>query len=131
MKLYTCQMAKWRTPKKLGIPFLDITVKSGDRVFSPDWKLLSGYKDGSINEEEYTERFKALMRVSYTENRTRWIEVCNMDTLCIACYCGSGKFCHRHLVVDLIESVCNNAGIPFERGVNYEKPSRDLHKTQS
>ncbi len=35
MKLYTAQMGRWREAKKHGIPFIDITVKSGMKEFAP------------------------------------------------------------------------------------------------
>lgn len=66
------------------------------RELNPSGKLLRGYKDGIISEEDYT--------------KTYYCEVLNnldADAIyekvkgkCILCYCGRDKFCHRHLVID-------------------------------
>lgn len=115
MKVYTCQMSKWREAARLGIHFLDITVKSGDSPFAPTWDFLMEYKK-DLDEDKYIKKFTILMRKSYAGNKSRWLEVCNMEAVVLACYCKAGKFCHRHLVVDMLEKVCNNEGIDFERG---------------
>lgn len=106
MKLHTVQLGRWRLAKNLNIPLLDVTLKSGDRTFSPTPELLSAYKAGEITDKEYTVRFKKLMELSYKENKQRWLEVCKMEEVAIACYCGSGNFCHRKLLVSMFRKVC-------------------------
>ena len=39
MKIYT---------SRIGTEGLDITVKSGDKVFAPSWEIVLGLKDGKI-----------------------------------------------------------------------------------
>ena len=107
-------MAKWRKVSSLGIPLYDVTVKSGDRLFAPSWSLLSKYKKGLITEEVYTELFLTEMRLSYKNNKQHWIDFCKHTDVCIACYCKSGCFCHRYLLVDMFDKVCNNVDIDFE-----------------
>ena len=118
MKLYTCQMSSWRKAEKLGIPFIDITVKSGDKTFAPAWDFLMEYKrDGTPQaEQKYIDKFTPLMRESFKNNKTRWMEVVNMEEVAIACYCKAGKFCHRYLVEEMLEKVCAKEGVHFERG---------------
>lgn len=115
MKVYTCQISKHRKVAELGIPFKDITVKSGDKVFAPTWEILMEYKNGG-GEDLYTSKFIPLMRQSYQQNKSVWLELCEMDEVCLACYCKSGAFCHRHIIVDMLEKVCQSNGIEFERG---------------
>lgn len=113
MKLYTIQLSKWRKAESLGIPLLDVTVKSGDKTFAPTWDFLMEYKK-DLNENRYIEKFIPLMRLSYKDNKQRWLEVCKMDQIAIACYCRSGKFCHRHILVDMFRKVCESNNIEFE-----------------
>lgn len=114
MKVYTCQMSKHRKVAKLGISFKDVTVKSGDKVFAPTWEILMEYKNGG-SENLYTSKFIPLMRQSYQQNKLAWLELCKMDEVCLACYCKAGDFCHRHIIVDMLERVCKANGIEFER----------------
>ena len=115
MKLYTAHMTGYKKSEKLGIPFKDVTVKSGDKMFAPTWDFLMEYKDDQ-NEEKYISKFLPLMRKSYSENKKYWLDFLSQDSATIACYCGKGKFCHRYLLVDIFEKVCNNSGIDFEYG---------------
>lgn len=114
MKIYTIQMSKWRKAEKLGIPFKDITVKSGDKLFAPTWDFLMEYKQ-YLDEEKYISKYIPLMRESYKNNKDKWLELCNMEQVAVACYCKAGKFCHRHLLVDILEKICQANNIEFER----------------
>jgi hypothetical protein len=113
MELWTIQMAQWRTAKDLGIPFLDTTVKSGDKVFAPTWDIVTGVKSGAISEATYTEEYKRLMRASYRSHQSRWLSLCESPVVAISCYCPEGQFCHRHLLAGYLENVCNKHAIPF------------------
>lgn len=128
MKLYTIQMSQWRKAQALGIPFLDTTVKSGDPTFAPSWEIVTAYKQGrSLHpglspEESYTINYKELMRQSLRQNRSRWLEVIQMDQVAIACYCGYYdqsqpahiRFCHRHILCELLSLLCAQQGVAFE-----------------
>lgn len=116
MKLFTIQLASWRKAQALSVPFYDVTVKSGDKLFAPSWGLLRAYKDKAVTEEEYTIRFLDEMRVSYKNNKQHWVDFLSQDSVAIACFCGKGGFCHRYILVDIFEKVCNNLRIEF----NYE-----------
>lgn len=113
MKLYTAQMGRWREADKLGVPFIDVTVKSGNKAFAPTWDFLMEHKRGG-SDQAYIGKFIPLMRNSYKNNYKEWQDLINLDTVCISCYCGKGKFCHRILLVDILEKVCNSHNIDFE-----------------
>lgn len=113
MQLWTIQLAQWRRLPKDRIVLLDTTVRTGDPVFAPSWEIVMDVKAGKISEQEYTDRYKEMMRASWKANRTRWVEVCGLGEVAIACYCGAGKFCHRHLLKSYLESSCKSLGIPF------------------
>lgn len=113
MNLYTCQISSWRKAKKLGVPFLDVTVKSGDKHFAPTWDFLMKYKEDK-NEDAYIAKFIPLMRDNYSKNTQYWLNVLTQDSLAIGCYCAKDKFCHRKLLVDIFQKVCKHHNIPFE-----------------
>lgn len=102
-----------------GVDGLDITVKSGKgigKVFAPTWDMVMGVKQGRITEAEYTERFLNLLRERYRQDEGAFIEVLKREQVVLMCYCRAGAFCHRHLVVDVLEKVAKSKGLPFERG---------------
>jgi len=107
-------MAKWRIARDQEIPFLDTTVKSGDKVFAPSWQIVMDVKAKIITPDEYTVHYTAMMRESYTHNKERWLEVCNMKQVAIACYCEEGHFCHRHVLAYMFQRVCHQHGISFK-----------------
>jgi uncharacterized protein YeaO (DUF488 family) len=85
---------------------LDITVKSGDKVFAPTWDIVIKFKRGEINWEEYTTQYISQMRKSYENNRRRWLEVLSMPRLVLVCYCTNPKLCHRTILGrDLLPAV--------------------------
>lgn len=114
MKLWTIQLAKWRMAKDRNIPLLDITVKSGDQTFAPYGWALAKIKKGEMSEDEYTELYRRKMNDSLKENWARWVEVCEMKEVAIACYCRSGCYCHRYLLKDYLGKLSGRLGISFE-----------------
>lgn len=100
MEIYTCQMANWRKARDLGIPVFDITLKSGDKRFAPDSDLLYKYKAGNLSEHDYTARYIELMDQRWTDDAHLLDDITKHEKLCLMCYCGPGKFCHRHLLVE-------------------------------
>lgn len=97
MNFYTAQMRK-NHPTGFN---LDITIKSGDKDFAPTWKLVYDYKNSIIFEEEYTQKYLELMRISYKNNISKWKEILSKDLVIFKCYCKSGKFCHRLILKDI------------------------------
>jgi len=102
-----------------GADGLDITVKSGigiGKVFAPTWDMVMGVKQGRITEAEYTEQFLNLLRERYRQNEAAFAEVLKRERVVLLCYCRARAFCHRHLVVDVLEKVAKAKLLPFERG---------------
>jgi uncharacterized protein YeaO (DUF488 family) len=90
---------------------LDITVKTGDPIFAPTWNMVMGYKWGRITATEYTEQYRERMLKSWADNKERWLEVLNSGSITLVCYCPAGFFCHRLLLVDLLQEVGSMLGI--------------------
>ena len=53
------------------------------------------------------------MRDSYVNNKSRWLEVANIEGILFMCYCRPYEFCHRRILVDMFEKVCKSNGIEF------------------
>lgn len=113
MEIYTIQMAQWRKAKSMGVKLLDTTVKSGDPVFSPTWEMVRDYKAGKIDAVEYERQYRKLMVSSFTQNPEHWRSIIRGEPVAIACYCKAGKFCHRHLLAGMFESICQKRNIDF------------------
>lgn len=105
LEVYTIQMSQWRQAKALDVELLDITVKSGDKRLAPTWGALLSYKDGSISEEDYTDRYVRLMNNSYKTHPALWESLLSKRKVALACYCRAGGFCHRYILTKLIESL--------------------------
>jgi hypothetical protein len=88
--------------KRLGIQYLDITIGTGERAFSPTWDMVHSYKCGTLTESAYTAKYTSLMRHSYIHNRKHWDLVLGMEEVVLACYCKAGYFCHRYLLRDML-----------------------------
>lgn len=97
VEIYTAQI------RYSGSDRLDTTVKSGDKTFAPTWDMVMGHKNGTISDEEYIKRYVVLMRESLKNNRSRWLEVMNMERVVLCCYCRKDKFCHRVLLAKMLE----------------------------
>lgn len=115
MILYTVQMSSWRKAMNKGIPFLDVTVKSGDKQFAPQWGFLMDYKR-DLDEDAYTRKFIPLMRENFKNNKQYWLDILSKESLAIGCYCAKDKSCHRYLLVDIFRKVCEYYNIDFEYG---------------
>lgn len=66
----------------------------------PDFGLVQGYKDGSVSEAAYTERYTAHLNGRETAIRSeiaRVKELTGGRDLVLLCWCAKGVFCHRHL----------------------------------
>ena len=114
MQLWTIQLARWRIAEKQNIPLIDTTAKSGIHTFAPLWSDVKAYKEGILSEVEYTDRYLELMRQSYRRTPDVWHSLIARDQVAIACYCTPGKFCHRHLLKDILDKLCTHRQISFE-----------------
>lgn len=114
MQLSTIQIAKHRLLTGRSIELIDTTVKSGNHIFAPTWEMVLGHKSKEISDERYTRMYRARMIQSMNQYRDQWIAFVNDDEpKAIACYCQAGKFCHRHLLIDIFREVCKRRGLPF------------------
>ncbi|MDD3653985.1 MAG: hypothetical protein PHO01_07355 [Desulfotomaculaceae bacterium] len=96
LKVYT-SIYRYNGPNRL-----DITVKTGDRIFAPTWKMVMQSKAGKLSQQEYAAMYYSLMRDSYVKNKQRWVEVLNMDQVVLVCFCPKETFCHRLLLADIL-----------------------------
>lgn len=83
---------------------LDITTRSEDpigRIFSPSWILVKNYKDGKINEQQYSNIYINNMRILYKEFSCIFHNILKKDKLVLVCFCPKNTFCHRLLLKDI------------------------------
>lgn len=111
LELYTVQLGNWRKANARGIILVDTTVKSGEPAFAPTWDMVLGHKNGTLSDDEYTARYKAMMEHSMHVNPAQWNELLNQTVVALACYCSPGKFCHRHLLREIVLKEADRRGI--------------------
>ncbi len=95
---------------------VDITVKGEHivgKLYAPTWYMVMGLKHGRINEAEYTQQYYEMLcdRFNNDDNmQTTTLNMIDMVTtgsksvghpreLTFVCFCRSGAFCHRYLLV--------------------------------
>jgi hypothetical protein len=106
VKIYTFQMAKRHALDRAGILWFDTTVKSGPCIqVKPTWAMVLGHKNGTISDEEYTERYNEMLERSYATDPRFWEELCAQELIALGCYCRKGAFCHRHLLVEFLRRI--------------------------
>lgn len=115
MKWYTVAIPQWRKAKALGIELFDITVKSGDQRFAPYPDVLWAYKRGEVTDEQYTEVYREKLRKQLLSTPEVFEELLEgTEPKAVACYCRAGKFCHRHIYIDVMSEIAEDNGIAFE-----------------
>lgn len=103
LNLYTGRVCFERRYKRLNVPYLNTTVKCGDKRFAPSWQIVMDVKAQIISPEEYTEEYIRMMEESYLKHPEIWQEVMQASgELIVTCFCPVNKFCHRHLLVEFI-----------------------------
>lgn len=115
MIVSTSQMGKWRKVDSIGLVRLDITVKTGDLRFAPTWDMVMGHKenDPRYSDELYTMMYREMMRQSYLNDPDYWEDLLHCDGICLMCFCKSCDFCHRFILIDILEEMCLVRGIDF------------------
>ena len=96
VKVYTSQF-QYSGPDRL-----DITARQ-KTPFSPTWSMVNRFKNGTINQEEYSNLYADLMNKSYTISYNYWCNVMNLNKVTFVCYCNQNSFCHRFLLVQYFE----------------------------
>lgn len=77
-------------------------------MLAPEKDLLSDYKKGIVTDEEYIKRYTEMIeRKGFDKIRKFLIELENGNdkTVLLLCYCGKGKFCHRHILQSLFSDL--------------------------
>jgi len=85
-----------------GTDRLDITIKSGTKIFAPTWDMVMGYKNKLITEEQYTTQYLHMLDKSLSKNKSEWDKLLSMDEVTFVCYCPKNVFCHRHLLASYL-----------------------------
>lgn len=91
----------------------DTTVRSGHRFVAPTWDMVLGHKSGAITDQEYTFEYILMMEKSVRDHRELWMDLIHRENLVLACYCKSGRFCHRHLLKNIIKQLCDENDLVF------------------
>ena len=81
---------------------LDITVKSGDKVFAPTWRIVMALKNGEISWKEYEAEYRQMMQRSQNAFKDHWIELLQKDSVTLICYCQKPEQCHRSLLAEML-----------------------------
>lgn len=104
MELYTVQMARGRGDPDL----LDITIRGQHPVgkhFAPTWKMVMDHKKktfGHMADTMYTVDYHTMMLASYYANYHVWQMILHKPRVVLMCFCPTGAFCHRHLLVEYL-----------------------------
>jgi uncharacterized protein YeaO (DUF488 family) len=106
LHIHTAQIGKYKGPDAV-----DITVKTGDRIFSPTWALVMASKEGRIDWETYTEQYLELMRDSWRKNPDAWHAMLRRGTVTLLCYCRAGENCHRYLLAEFLRELGGKEGV--------------------
>jgi uncharacterized protein (DUF488 family) len=98
---------------------LDTTVKSGSGlglIFAPTWEIVMGVKQGRITQQQYTDAYLEMLRERYRASQETFLAILAQDQVVVTCYCRAGAFCHRHIVVDVLEKIAAKHELAFARG---------------
>lgn len=110
MRVFTVQLGNYRVVKANGIKLIDTTVKSGLEAFAPTWDMVKLSKDSAVDGitsvdamAVYETQYRELMKQSMLDHPKDWFNIFHVGDIALACYCGSGKFCHRHILADILQ----------------------------
>lgn len=121
MDIYTGYFAKMKKYKEAGLVPVSIAWGTpvwyeGETCFevAPTYKILKGYKDGTISEQEYEKLYlQHLSSVDWTAVINKLYDISDKydgKDLVLCCYEKSLDFCHRHILSDFL----NNHGLKIE-----------------
>lgn len=95
---------------------MDITVKGKcpvGKVFAPTWDMVNQYKNAMMSEAEYTEYYYKLLLDRWNSDYLGFRGIVERlvamltgtagmppaRSMTLVCFCPTGAFCHRHLLV--------------------------------
>lgn len=112
-------MAQWRVAKAKGITLVDITAKSGDEFFSPDWSAVDRYKKSKKTVDDiavYIVRYYEKLNRGMKDNEEHFKKFLEMEEVAVACYCNQNDkdYCHTQTFVEACEKLCKRYKIPFK-----------------
>jgi uncharacterized protein YeaO (DUF488 family) len=81
---------------------LDITVKTGLRMFAPTYDMEKDHNSGKLIDEEYKKMYYECMRDSYKIYRDEWEWLLNQKTVVLVCFCKKDECCHRLYLADIL-----------------------------
>lgn len=93
---------------------VDITVKSGVRELAPDWSFLMEYKNSQKTAKDtisYVHSYYEKMRHTFTYFHDLLDDIITHNDVVLCCYCASGKFCHRQLLVWMLKDYAATRGV--------------------
>lgn len=106
MRIHTAHLSLGKQiPRGKGVLFMDATRKSGgsfaQQFIAPSWDLLTSYKRRELTAEEYAVEYIAMLEHHGDKLVALFRSILDNfqpTDLVLACYCGHGEFCHRHLL---------------------------------
>jgi hypothetical protein len=92
---------------------IDITIKGKSNggvgaCFAPTWDLVMDFKNGTITEKQYTEKYYKLMvdrwntDAQFRENMDYLVEKAKEENIVLVCFCPAYSFCHRYLLINFL-----------------------------
>jgi hypothetical protein len=91
-------------------------------TFAPLWWMVKGHKYRGMSDQEYIDAYYDLMRKRYLEDPEPFISLLKREEVTLLCWCRPGKFCHRLLLVDILEKIAKQRHMPFTRGGEHGFP---------
>ncbi len=83
-----------------------VVTRTARSLLSPSWTLLNDYKNGKIDWEGYTKRFKEEMDTNIHRNMMREIKKLAMiKDVYLICFEAPGKNCHRYILMEMINNI--------------------------
>lgn len=117
--VYTSSLYNHKYVGTLGLSLIDTTVKSGVQAFAPTWDIVTAHKcsdKSSEADQAYLAGYLPKMRESYKNAPDVWLDLLKQESVVLGCYCPSGVFCHRLVLVDILEAIAKKHDLPFSRG---------------
>lgn len=116
LEVFTIQLSKWRLLNNSDIELIDTSFQSGVLWLAPSRELLWAYKGRHLTSREYFVRYKDLCRQRYRRHPEDWLELLTRGRIALACYCKADCFCHRLILKNILERLCEAEGIDFFYG---------------
>lgn len=103
-----------REAERLGILVVNTTARGKSLLFAPSWDIVMGHKDGSVTDQQYRDVYLPMMRESWNTHRKDWMEFLQQPGwVAIGCYCKAGCFCHRLILVEILQKLSEMLNLPF------------------